>query len=261
MSDQLQVSEAVEEFSTQDADEDYIYKLARRAGDGDEAALEELLTSRDFMRITHVISSKCVGNYRSASYEDARDLQQTLSIKVWQKLRGHAAFNNRAHFVSWLFTIARTSEIDRKRRTRREPDIQSFTTAQEVPTSEIQTIRVGLDESISELDFRSRIVLGRWAARVSAEEIAEELGVSVPTVYSTIEKIQKSLAARIEHPDPSVDWDALLRRIVESQDEETIFDESLAEIEKIRTRMQHLQSDIDRQKTTTQSLIASLGLV
>lgn len=260
-----QISEAVEQFSSQTSPEDYIYELARSAAKGDEAALEELLTDRHFTRLVRTICLALVRHSVRGSYQDTRDLEQSVYIQVWRRLPSLLECSGSSSVYAWLRQIARNTYLDRESRSAnseyvaREAD--SVVAKHDLAISENQTINVALGEAISELNFRSRIVLGKWAAGKSTEEIAGELGVSAKTVYRTINKIQKSLAARIEHPIPPVDWDALLRRIVESQDVETIFDESLAEIEEIRSRMQQVQSDIDRQKSTTRSMIAELGFV
>jgi RNA polymerase sigma factor (sigma-70 family) len=257
-----QISEAVEQFSNQTSPEDYIYELARSAATGDEAALEELLTNRHFTRVVRTISLALVRRSPRGSYQDARDLEQSIYIQVWRRLPSLLEHRDPSSVNSWLYRIARNTHLDRERSAaHRAREAKSVVAEQDPATSETQTTSVALEEAIGELDFRSRIVLGKWAAGESAEEIARELGVSAKTVYRTINKIQKSLAARIEHPIPTVDWDALVKRIVESQDVETIFDESLAEIEEIRSRMQQVQSDIDRQKATTRSMIAELGFV
>ncbi|HXU37985.1 MAG TPA: RNA polymerase sigma factor [Blastocatellia bacterium] len=254
-----QISEAVEQFSSEPSPEDYIYDLARSAAKGDEAALEGLLADRHFTMVVRSLCLAVVRHSAKGSYQDARDLEQSVYIQVWRRLPSSLEFTDRRTFYSWLHQIAFHSYLDTERSLRSMRDTETVVAERDLVTSENQTINVALEEAISELDFRSRIVLGKWAAGVSAEEIARELGVSVKTVYRTINKIQKSLAARIEHPIPSVDWDALLKKIVESQEIETIFDESLAEIEEIRSRMQQVQSDIDQQKATTRSMIAELG--
>lgn len=274
-----QISEAVEEFSSQTSPDDYIYELARSAATGDEAALEELLTNRHFTRVVRTISLALVRHsaresYQEArdleqsrhsargSYQEARDLEQSVYIQVWRELPSLLEYRDPFSFYAWLRQIARNTHLDRERSAEhRAREAKSVVAEHEPATSETQTTNVALKEAISELDVRSRIVLGKSVAGVSTEEIARELGVSVATVYRTIKKIQKSLVARIQRPIPTVDWDALVKRIVESQDVETIFDESLAEIEEIRSRMQQVQSDIDRQKATTRSMIAELGFV
>ena len=255
-----QLSEAVEQFSSQTSREDYIYELVTRAAKSDKAALEELLTNPYFTSKVRSICRMLVNRYSvRGSYEDARDLEQSVYIQAWRNLPTLTQFTDTSSFYSWLNRIARNLLIDRARGARARARAESTVAEQDPVTPETQTISVALGEAISEMNFESRIVLGRWAAGVNAEEIAQELGVSKKTVHGMIKKIEKTLAARIEHPIQTVDWDLLVKKIVESQDLETVFEESLVEIEEIRSRMQRTQLDIDRQKETTRNMIAELG--
>lgn len=256
-----QLSEAVEQFSGQTSSEDYIYELATRAAKSDKAALEELLTHPDFTSRVRAICRMLVSRYSvRGSYEEARDLEQSVYIKVWRNLATRAQLEDRSSFYAWLHRVARNLQLDRVRRGERARGTESVVAEKDSSIAETQTLSVALGEAINQLNFESRIVLGRWVAGVSAEGIAEELGVSIKSVYRMKKKIEKTLAAaRIEHPIQTVDWDLLVKQIVESQDLDTIFEESLAEIEEIRSRMQQAQLDIDRQKETTRNIIAELG--
>jgi transposase len=118
--------------------------------------------------------------------------------------------------------------------------------------------KVALAETFRHLTSKQQIAFTLWAQGASTGEIARELGVSRSQAYRIVTKIQEEIAAQMERVQ-TADPDSLLEMAVGSNEFERSFDEALAEIDEIRSRMQQTQVEIDRHKETTRSMIAELG--
>jgi transposase len=118
--------------------------------------------------------------------------------------------------------------------------------------------KVALAETFRQLTSKQQIAFSLWAQGASTGEIARGLGVSRSQAYRIVAKIQEEIAAQMERVQ-TADPDSLLEMAVGSNEFERSFDEALAEIDEIRSRMQQTQVEIDRHKETTRSMIAELG--
>ncbi|GAA1099953.1 RNA polymerase sigma factor [Nocardiopsis composta] len=178
--------------------DDALEELARRARDGDEAALDELLR-----RIQPEVLRRCA---RFLPYrQDAEEACQDALLRVARNIHG---FKGQSLFTTWLYTVvsnsARQTYRSMKRRSNEMP-----TEAERIPhqrdprtTSVIAGSRIDLLEALDQLE-RERpnlvapLVL-RDLCQMDYNEIAEELDIALGTVKSRIHEgrkhVRKSLA-------------------------------------------------------------------
>ncbi|MFW5416316.1 sigma-70 family RNA polymerase sigma factor [Nocardiopsis sp. CNT-189] len=178
--------------------DDALEELARRARDGDEAALDELLR-----RIQPEVLRRCA---RFLPYrQDAEEACQDALLRVARNIHG---FKGQSLFTTWLYTVvsnsARQTYRSMKRRSNEMP-----TEAERIPhqrdprtTSVIAGSRIDLLEALDRLE-RERpnlvapLVL-RDLCQMDYNEIAEELDIALGTVKSRIHEgrkhVRKALA-------------------------------------------------------------------
>ena len=179
--------------------------LMLRFRDGDVRAFEILL-SRHRQSIYEFIL-RSVGTY---NVTQAEDLTQETFLRV---VKQAGAYEQRAKFTTWLFTLARNLCIDASRR-RKHRKAQSLDAADEEGTSLLERtagtgpavdrqvighqLQARLEAAIESLPEDQReVFLMRESADLSFKEIADVIGASENTVKSrmryALEKLRASL--------------------------------------------------------------------
>ncbi|GAB3487014.1 RNA polymerase sigma factor [Nocardiopsis coralliicola] len=178
--------------------DDVLEDLARRARDGDEAALEDLLR-----RIQPEVLRRCA---RFLPYrQDAEEACQDALLRVARKI---GSFKGESLFTTWLYTVvsnsARQTYRSMKRRSNEMPTEADRIPHQRDPrtTSVIAGSRIDLLEALDQLE-RDRpnlvapLVL-RDLCQMDYNEIAGELDIALGTVKSRIHEgrkhVRRSLA-------------------------------------------------------------------
>ncbi len=174
---------------------------------GDEAALGALL-SRHAPTVMRFAMKMC------RDREDADDvLQETLlsAARGLRDLRGEAAVS------TWLYTVARSHCIKRRRRSKHAPtemvpldatDAARLPSGGSAPDEALAQSELGaaLERAIAALDDEAReVVVLRDAEGLPAAEVAEVLGISVAAVKSRLHRARAALRAQLSHlVDPTL---------------------------------------------------------
>jgi RNA polymerase sigma-70 factor (ECF subfamily) len=179
--------------------------LMLRFRDGDVRAFEILLQRHRHSIFEFILRS--VGPWNTTQ---AEDLTQETFLRV---VKQASAYEQRAKFTTWLFTLARNLCIDASRR-RKHRKAQSLDSTDEEGTSLLDRtasagpavdrqvighqLQARLEEAIAALPEDQReVFLMRESADLSFKEIADVIGVSENTVKSrmryALEKLRASL--------------------------------------------------------------------
>jgi len=163
---------------------------AARGGDGQ--ALEALLEEHE-PRLYRFARRLC------RHHEDAEDvLQESLLTAA----RGLSGFRGEASLSTWLFTIARSHCIKKRRRGRHAPDEVSLDEAEADrayehpdpgpgPEESLQARRLGaaFDAAVAALDRKYReVFLLRDVEGLTAPEVAEVTGLSIAAIKSRLHR-------------------------------------------------------------------------
>jgi len=173
--------------------------LIRRARDGDEHAVEELVQLYA-PRVLRFGMNLCKDE------EDARDVMQDTLIAAARSLR---SFKGTSRFSTWLYAIARSFCV--KRRTRglaprtvqledNEADLTSTAQAPTAPDQELMNMELAtaIKRSIRMLPMDQREVLVlRDIEGLTAAEVAEVLGLTVEAVKSRLHRARRALRDRL----------------------------------------------------------------
>ncbi|MDA0565995.1 sigma-70 family RNA polymerase sigma factor [Streptomonospora sp. S1-112] len=178
--------------------DDPLEELARRARDGDSAALDELLR-----RIQPEVLRRCA---RFLPYrQDAEEACQDALLRVARNIGG---FKGDSLFTTWLYTVvsnsARQTYRSMKRRSAELPTEADRIPHQRDPrtTSVIAGSRIDLLEALDQLE-RDRpnlvapLVL-RDLCQMDYKEIAAELDLALGTVKSRIHEGRKHVRASLQ---------------------------------------------------------------
>jgi RNA polymerase sigma-70 factor (ECF subfamily) len=176
--------------------------LLARARAGDRQALEELL-------MRHQAQVYRFGLKMCRRPEDAQDvLQDTLLAMA----RGVRSFRGASSLSTWLFTIARSFCIKKRRRSKFAPAVErSLDTDVETEAARLadparrpdealasRQVEAAVDRAIRALGPMYReVLLLRDVEGLTAPEVAEVLGVSVQTVKSRLHRARLSVRARV----------------------------------------------------------------
>jgi RNA polymerase sigma-70 factor (ECF subfamily) len=174
-------------------------ELIARAQAGDRRALEALLL-REQPRVYHYGLRMC----RDAA--DAEDVTQETLLAAARGLRG---FRGAAALSTWLYTIARSVCIKRRRRRKAAPAPEAtlgLEAAGEVAdprpapdeTAAGSELAAGVARALARLEPRQReVVLLRDMEGLSAPEVAQALGLSVQAVKSRLHRARVALRAEL----------------------------------------------------------------
>ncbi len=182
--------------------DDASHVLLERARSGDRQALEDLLAR-------HQTQVYRFGLKMCRNPEDAEDvLQDTLLAMA----RGVRDFRGASSISTWLYTIARSYCIKKRRRSKFAPaETHSLETSADVNASRLADparspdeafadgeVRRALEEAIALLEPKYReVLLLRDEEGLTAPEVAQVLGVSVQAVKSRLHRARLQVRERI----------------------------------------------------------------
>ena len=179
-------------------------QLLERARGGDRPALEALLAR-------HQRSVYRFGLKMCRDEEDAKDILQETLLAVARNVKD---FRGASSVSTWLYTIARSFCIKKRRRSKFAPEQEESLEAREPgeaarqiadparPPDDIlagRQIEIALEQAIASLDpmYREVLVL-RDVEGLTAPEVGEVMGLSVEAVKSRLHRARTSFAERIE---------------------------------------------------------------
>lgn len=172
--------------------------LLQAAKGGDAAALERLL-ERHQAQIFRFGVNMC------RSTEDAKDvLQDTLLAMA----RGVRDFRGASSLSTWLYTIARSFCIKKRRRSKHAPEVErsldeshAFTADEAAGPDDAlvsKQVREALEEAIADLPPMYReVLLLRDAEGLTAPEVAEVLGLTVQAVKTRLHRARAAVRERV----------------------------------------------------------------
>jgi RNA polymerase sigma-70 factor (ECF subfamily) len=188
------------------------HSLLERARSGDPQALEELLAS-------HQAQVYRFGLRMCRDPEDAKDVLQDTLLAMANGVRG---FRGASSLSTWLFTIARSFCIKKRRQSKFAPaaersldsDVASEAARLADPAKSPHEVLANrevenaLDQAIRALEPMYReVLLLRDVEGLTAPEVAEVLGVSVQAVKSRLHRARLSVRAHVAPvlgaPDPA----------------------------------------------------------
>ena len=170
-------------------------ELLEAARAGDRKALGELL--EHLQSRIYGFGMRMCGNP-----EDAKDVLQETLIAV---TRGIGDFRAESSLPTWLYTIARSFCIKKRRRRQGEPAATEPLESAELPHADdleqsvaARELRAKLDRAIARLDPKQREVLVlRDVEGLSAPEVAEVLGLRVEAVKSRLHRARAALREQV----------------------------------------------------------------
>lgn len=177
-------------------------ELIEGARAGDAAALEALLAR-------HAPAVLRFGKKMCREPEDAKDVLQEALLAA---ARGVREFRGDASFATWLFTIARSFCIKKRRVSKFAPaetvSLDDGTSGARLVASSAplpdevaadHELSRALSRAIDELDEGSReVLLLRDVEGLTAPEVASVLGISVDAVKSRLHRARVQVRARLE---------------------------------------------------------------
>lgn len=166
-------------------------ELVRRAKNGDQAALEKLLT-------TVAPSIQRFGIRMCKDRPDSEDVLQDTLMTILQHL---PEFEGRSSFTSWVFALTRSACTRRRRGLKNQAGVEldlDAAVSENSPTPEQgadarQMSRI-LTEALDALpaDYREVILL-RDVESLTAPEAADALGISVDALKSRLHRARQAL--------------------------------------------------------------------
>jgi RNA polymerase sigma-70 factor (ECF subfamily) len=182
--------------------DDTDHALLERARAGDAHALEQLLERHEAQ----------VYRYGMKMCRNPEDAQDVLQETLLSMARGVGDFRGASSVSTWLYTIARSFCIKKRRRSKFAPQVESSLetdaagTAAEIvdPAQSPDETLVGkqveeaLQRALAALEPAAREVLVlRDVEGLTAPEVAEVMGISVQAVKSRLHRARLALRARV----------------------------------------------------------------
>jgi RNA polymerase sigma-70 factor, ECF subfamily len=178
-------------------------QLLERAREGDRAALEALL-ARHQPRVYRFGLQMC------RDEEDAKDVLQDTLLAVARTVKD---FRGASSVSTWLYAIARSFCIKKRRRSRFAPEREESLDAREPGTEALQVadegrppdealagrqVEAALERAIAGLDpmYREVLVL-RDVEGLTAPEVAEVMGLTVEAVKSRLHRARVAVRAAV----------------------------------------------------------------
>jgi RNA polymerase sigma-70 factor (ECF subfamily) len=172
-------------------------KLLESARAGDRKALGELLEK--LQPILYGFGMRMCGNP-----DDAQDVLQETLIAI---TRGIGNFRGDSSLPTWLYTIARSFCIKKRRRHKGEPAVteplESISHVEQrsgdvEESLAVRELKARLDQAIARLDPKQREVLVlRDVEGLSAPEVAEVLGLRIEAVKSRLHRARAALREQV----------------------------------------------------------------
>jgi RNA polymerase sigma-70 factor (ECF subfamily) len=172
--------------------------VIRRAQGGDARAFEALVD--EYQGVLYNLALRMTGNA-----EDARDLTQTVFLKVWRNL---ASYDSRHRFYSWIYRITINESLNFVQRRRRHTELDDrLPDAGPTPEDELASNELGdhIQGALMSLsaEYRQVIVL-RHFHDLSYTEIADVVGVPEKTIKSRLFTARQQLGERLRQHRMSV---------------------------------------------------------
>jgi RNA polymerase sigma-70 factor, ECF subfamily len=175
--------------------------LLERARAGDEQALEQLLEA-------HQAQVYRFGMKMCRDPEDAKDVLQETLLAMARSVRD---FRGASSISTWLYTVARSFCIKKRRRSKFAPEREHSLGADVGTAAELaggprmpdetlagKEVEQVLQQAIDTLDpmYREVLIL-RDAEGLTAPEVAEVLGVSIEAVKSRLHRARLAVRAKV----------------------------------------------------------------
>lgn len=144
---------------------------------------------------------------------DAEDVTQEVLVKLAQRM-GTFSYDSNQTFRGWLRRVTENAIVDFLRERKRKEKVGSGTTSADVLKSveQRQDLTSRLEEvfdlellEIARQRVKGRIEPKRWRAwemtsveRQSGDIVSKELGIKLPTVYSSRYQVQKMISAELQ---------------------------------------------------------------
>lgn len=161
-----------------------------RCLNGEAAAFEPLVDR--YQRVLFGVALRLLGNY-----DDAKDATQNAFIRAYEHLD---SFDPNRRFFSWIYRIAVNESLNLRRARRPQQEIG---TTLEVGGGQAEAVEARetadrVEGALAKLsaEYREVIVL-RYFADLSYEEISEAVGVPEKTVKSRLFSARQRLAAEL----------------------------------------------------------------
>jgi RNA polymerase sigma-70 factor (ECF subfamily) len=178
------------------------HQLLERARSGDERALEELL-GRHQARVYGFCMKMC------RDPEDAKDVLQDTMLAMARTVRD---FRGASSISTWLYTIARSFCVKKRRKSKFAPDAERSLDTDAGPEAARladpartpdealagRQVEHALEQAIGALEpmYREVLVL-RDVEGLTAPEVAEVLGITPQAVKSRLHRARLSVRARV----------------------------------------------------------------
>jgi RNA polymerase sigma-70 factor (ECF subfamily) len=174
--------------------------LAARSRDGDQRALEALLTR-------HQATVRRLTRFQFSDERDAEDSAQDALSKAYGKI---STFRGEASFSTWLHRLTLNACADHRRRQQRRQrselsvaEPQDLAAGNGAPAADAgldsRSLPADLEAGVAALSARQRtVVVMKDVLAMRYDEIAEALGLPVGTVKCHAHRGRNALAASLE---------------------------------------------------------------
>jgi RNA polymerase sigma-70 factor, ECF subfamily len=166
--------------------------LVVRTREGNSRAFEVLV--RRYERVLFSVAHRILGNH-----DDASDATQAAFIKAFERL---ASFDPKFRFFSWIYRILVNECLNAKRSRRRHEDLTPELLVGGTPLDalELAERRRRVQQALLALPFDYRqVVVLRYFAELSYEDMAVTLGVPAKTVKSRLYTARQRLIGLLSH--------------------------------------------------------------
>jgi RNA polymerase sigma-70 factor (ECF subfamily) len=164
-------------------------ELVRRVGEGDTAAIEQLV-ARKLARMT-ALAHRLLGDA-----QEAEDVVQDLFVRVWRQAPGWQP--GRARFDTWMHRVAINLCTDRLRKRHERPLPDDWDAADPAPDAEARIVAadrsVAIEAALGRLAPRQReaIVL-TYYQELSNGEAAAAMAIGVEALESLLSRGRRAL--------------------------------------------------------------------
>jgi RNA polymerase sigma-70 factor (ECF subfamily) len=165
-------------------------KWVARCLRGDTSAFEPLVVKHQ--RVLFSVALRLVGNY-----EDARDATQNAFIRAFERLD---TFDPERKFFSWIYRIAVNESLNLRRGRRVHEPLEATVQASAAQRdgAEAAELSEHVRDAIVALTPEQReVVILKYFAEMSYEEIGDALGLPEKTVKSRLFTARQQLGARL----------------------------------------------------------------
>ena len=163
----------------------------RRCLSGDTSAFEELVVA--YQGVLFHLAVRMTGNH-----EDARDLTQTVFLKVYRNL---GSFDHQHRFYSWIYRIMMNEALNFLDRRKPQGELDDRL-AERRPGPEDDAHRSQIDQAVQEAIMTlppadRQVLVLRHFEELSYHEISDVLGIPDKTVKSRLFTARQRLGERL----------------------------------------------------------------